>query len=385
MTDTARVAYKCRVPPAVVAAWTIAGVSIAWLAPAAMAAPQLPVGFEHKTSVDAGLDKPTAMAFAPDGRLFVCEQGGRLRVVRDGRLLDAPFLTVAVDATGERGLLGVAVDPAFDINRHVYVYYTAAGPAVQDRVSRFTADGDVARPESETVLLEIPDPPRGVMHNGGALRFAKDGTLIIAIGDHGQPERAPALDTLHGKLLRMNRDGTVPADNPYVAKAEGRHRLIWARGLRNPAALDVEARTGRLFVNDVGAQSWEEINEGAAGADYGWPGSEGPAPRPVNGPLHAYAWHEDQTAACSIVGAAFYDPPVRNFPAEYVGRYFFADLCANWIDMLDLPKGGARSRFVAETAPTPVDLEVAPDGTLYYLTYKGGLHQIRFAGDRAAR
>ena len=109
----------------------------------------LPAGFSEAL-VASGLNNPTAMQFAPDGRLFVCEQGGRLRVIRNGALLSTPFLTVTVSSSGERGLLGVAFDPNFAVNQYVYVYYTATSPAVHNRVSRFTASGDVAVAGSES-------------------------------------------------------------------------------------------------------------------------------------------------------------------------------------------------------------------------------------------
>ena len=114
----------------------------------------LPTGFTEAL-VASGLNNPTAMQFAPDGRLFVCEQGGRLRVIKDGALLSTPFLTVTVSSSGERGLLGVAFDPNFAVNQYVYVYYTATSPTIHNRVSRFTANGDVAAAGSEVVLLDL--------------------------------------------------------------------------------------------------------------------------------------------------------------------------------------------------------------------------------------
>src|SRR5688572_2652641 len=123
-------------------------------APEAARAATLPAGFTESL-VANGLSNPTAMAFAPDGRLFVCQQGGQLRVIENGVLLPTPFVTVTVSSAGERGLLGVAFDPAFDTNHYVYVYYTATTPAVHNRVSRFTANGNVAVAGSETVILEL--------------------------------------------------------------------------------------------------------------------------------------------------------------------------------------------------------------------------------------
>ena len=134
----------------------------------------LPPGFTE-TLVVQGLSAPTAMQFAPDGRLFVCEQGGRLRVIKDGVLLPTPFLTVNVSSVGERGLLGVAFDPQFATNRFVYIYYTATTPTVHNRISRFVANGDVAVAGSETIILELDTLSSATNHNGGPLSFGHAG------------------------------------------------------------------------------------------------------------------------------------------------------------------------------------------------------------------
>ena len=156
--------------------------AIATLAPPPAAAATLPTGFTE-AQIASGLASPTAMQFAPDGRLFVCEQGGRLRVIKDGALLATPFLTVTVNASGERGLLGVAFDPAFGVNHYVYVYYTATTPTVHNRISRFTANGDVAQPGSEVVILNLDNLSSATNHNGGALAFGPDGKLYAAVGE----------------------------------------------------------------------------------------------------------------------------------------------------------------------------------------------------------
>lgn len=138
----------------------------------------VPNGFAE-TRVVSGLASPTAMAFAPDGRLFVSEQGGRLRVIKNGALLPTPFLSVNVSSAGERGLLGIAFDPNFASNQYVYVYYTARTPNVHNRVSRFTAVGDVAAAGSERIIFELTPLSGALNHNGGGLHFGADGKLYI--------------------------------------------------------------------------------------------------------------------------------------------------------------------------------------------------------------
>ncbi len=188
-------------------------------------------------------------------------------------MLSTSFLTVSVDSFSERGLLGVAFDPSFATNRFVYVYYTRSTIPIKNRLSRFTASAtnlDVAQTGSEVVLLDnIPSDAGN--HNGGAIHFGRDGKLYVAIGDGGITHtNAQDLGSLSGKLLRLNPDGTIPFDNPFVSRAGARGE-VWAYGLRNPFTFAVQPGTGTIFINDVGEASWEEINLGAAGANYGWP------------------------------------------------------------------------------------------------------------------
>ncbi|MFM7718927.1 MAG: PQQ-dependent sugar dehydrogenase [Actinomycetota bacterium] len=326
----------------------------------------VPTGFSQ-TTVASGLANPTAMAFAPDGRIFVATQGGALRVVKDGQLLATPFLTVTVSSVGERGLLGVAFDPDFATNGYVYVYYTATTPAIHNRVSRFTASGDVALAGSETVLLDLNNLSTATNHNGGAIHFGPDGKLYVAVGDNANGANAQSLTTLLGKILRINADGSIPSDNPLFGTATGVNRAIWATGLRNPYTFAFRPGTGRMFINDVGQSTWEEVNDGIAGANYGWPNSEGPTTTAgQTGPVYWYGHGTGSTLGCAITGGAFYAPAVAPFPSSYLGDYFFADYCGNWINTIDPANGYAVTTF-ATGITAPVDLRVADDGSLYYL------------------
>ena len=161
-----------------------------------MRAATVATGFSE-TLVASGLSSPTAMQFAPDGRLFVAEQGGRLRVIKAGVLLPTPFLTVTVSSVGERGLLGVAFDPEFATNQFVYVYYTATTPTIHNRISRFTANGDVAAAGSEKILLDLNILSSATNHNGGALAFGPDGKLYAAVGENANGAHAQTLANLH--------------------------------------------------------------------------------------------------------------------------------------------------------------------------------------------
>jgi len=324
----------------------------------------LPPGFTE-TSIN-GLSNPTAMEIAPDGRIFVCEQSGTLRVIKNGVLLSTPFLTLTVDPNGERGLLGVAFDPNFAANNFLYVYYTVTSTPRHNRVSRFTANGDVVVPGSEQPILDLDNLSTATNHNGGAIHFGPDGKLYVAVGENANGSNAQTLSNRLGKMLRINSNGTIPTDNPFFNTATGDNRSIWALGLRNPFTFAFQPGTGRLFINDVGEVTWEEINDGIAGSNYGWPTSEGVTSNPAfRSPLFVYAHGSSGTTGCAIAGGAFYNPTNAQFPAGFVGKYFFADLCSGWIRVFN-PATGTASGF-ATNISNPVDLKVSADGSLYYL------------------
>jgi glucose/arabinose dehydrogenase len=339
----------------------------------ALQASTLPDGFSESRfgGSTASISSPTAMAFAPDGRLFICQQDGRLRVIKQGILLATPFLTVSVDSQGERGLLGIAFDPNFATNQFVYIYYTTQSAPVHNRVSRFTAAGDVALAGSETIILDLDNLSGATNHNGGAIHFGRDGKLYIAVGENANTANAQTLNNVLGKMLRINSDGTIPNDNPFLGQTTGKNQAIWALGLRNPFTFNFQPGTGRILINDVGAGTWEEVNEGIAGANYGWPNCEGPcvpAQPAFRDPVSAYT--HASSGGCAIAGGTFYNPAVGNFPTSFQGKYFFADLCGGFIRLLD-PDSRAVSTF-ATGIQQPVDLQIGPDGALYYLQIGGG-------------
>ena len=352
-------------------------ISLFYLAVSTAGAATLPSGFSE-TRV-ATVSNPTAMAIAPDGRVFVAQKTGALRVVRNNSLLAQPFLTVSVNSEGERGLHGIAFDPDFQSNRFVYVYYTTASAPIHNRVSRFTASStnpDVAQAGSELPLLDLP-AVGSTVHNGGAIHFGNDGRLYVAVGDNGVPSNSQSLNTPLGKLLRINADGSIPTDNPFYSQTTGDDRAIWARGLRNPYNFAVDSATGRIHVNDVGEDAWEEVNLGVRGANYGWPQTEGPEPAGVGGvryPIYAY---QNAGSNCAIVGAAFYRPQIVRFPRAYLGRYFFGDFCGGFIRMSSAPNYSSAAGF-ATGISSLVDVQAHPDGSLYYLARGvGGLFRVQ--------
>jgi glucose/arabinose dehydrogenase len=320
------------------------------------------------------------MEIAPDGRIFVCLQGGRLRVIKNGALLATPFVNLTVDSNGERGLLGVTFDPNFAANNFVYVYYTVPGDPAHNRVSRFTANGDVALAGSEFVVVDLDNLSGAGNHNGGAIHFGPDGKLYIAVGENASPGNSQTLSNRLGKMLRINSDGSIPGDNPFFNTATGANRSIWAMGLRNPFTFAFQPGTGRMLINDVGETLWEEINDGIAGSNYGWNTCEGACSPPRSNfrdPLFQYAHGQTSTQGCAIVGGGFYNPTSVQFPASYVGKYFFGDLCNGWIRLLD-PSNNTATPF-ATGISNLVDIKIASDGSLYYLAIgSAALFRVQF-------
>jgi glucose/arabinose dehydrogenase/PKD repeat protein len=393
------------------------------------AAATLPSGFEDRLL--AFTSKPTALAFTPDGRVLVATQPGVLRTYNNGQLLQTPALDLSskICANYERGMLGVAVDPTFSTNKYVYLYYTynkfGGCPTGQptnannpvNRVSRFVMSGDTIDPASERVLLDNIPSPNG-NHNAGDLSFGKDGYLYVTVGDGGcdymgDSGCAGANDAsrdrhiLLGKVLRITRAGEIPSTNPYLGTDSARCNLTgrtdpgkncqetFAWGLRNPFrfAFDPNAAYTRFFVNDVGQNAYEEVDQGKPGADYAWNLCEGAhdnparagsvdcAAAPYTPPVHEYS-HGD-TGCASVTGGAFV--PNGLWPSSYDNSYLLGDYVCNKIFKLTPVSGGGfmRTEFASglgEGGPTA--MAFGPFGTskaLYYTTYANGGEVRRIA------
>ncbi len=351
--------------------------------PTAPAARVVPAGFTQQT-VMRRLTRGTDMAFTPDGRLFVTLKSGVVRYRRSngsvGTLLN---FSDKVNDTGERGLLGIAVDPRFRTNHHLFLVYTHRATAtrpIQNRLVRVTVRNGRLAPGSERLLFRF-DGLRATNHVGGSVQVGRDGKLYVSHGENARDAQAQSLGSLLGKIVRLNRDGTIPTDNPFFARANGRNRAIWVRGLRNPFKFAFDPGAPRGFINDVGARTWEEINRLGKGRNYGWPRQEGPENGPrFTPPVFAYRHGGTGTTGCSITGGEFYRPARRNFPARFVGDYFFADFCNGWVRRYD--PGADRATRFATGLGSPVDLEVGRLGALYVLVHgsPGRVVRIRFTG-----
>jgi glucose/arabinose dehydrogenase len=332
----------------------------------------------------SGLVAPVDLEFAPDGRLFIAEQAGRVRIQRpDGTLATFADLRPVVDHTDERGLLGIAFDPDFATNHFVYLDFTRKATAARgthNRVVRFTARGNKAVAGSGKLIFALDDLP-GTHHLGGSIDFGADGFLYVSSGDNQVSAKAQQLTTLLGKVLRIKASGAIPHSNPFYDRAAGRNRAIWARGLRNPFKIAFRRGTDTLFINDVGEQTWEEINLGASGKNYGWPVHEGDESAPAYTPP-IYAYHHGSSArrGCAITGGTFYDPASASFPSGFVGDYFYADFCGGWVRRYDPADDSASAFATGFPSGSVVDLEVGPGGALYVLRLTGQVTRIRHTG-----
>ncbi len=328
----------------------------------------LPPGFS-RVLVSKGIVKPTVMVFAPDGRLFVAQQTGQLRIIKNGTLLARPFITLSVNSSGERGLLGIAFDPAFTTNHYIYLYHTLSS-AANNRISRYTASADTVVPGSEVVVLNLDPLSSATNHNGGTIAFGPDGKLYVGVGENANGPNAQDTTTTLGKILRINSDGTVPAGNPFPIGNAAKQR-IWEYGMRNPYTLTFQPGTGRLFVNDVGQNTWEEINDCTTGGhNYGWPNAEGSSTNSAyTNPVYAYQHGSGPSLGCAITGGTFFNPTATNYPSAYTGSYFYIDFCGDWIDMLTLSGTTVtHAVFGSNIGGSPVSIVTGPEGNLYFIS-----------------
>ncbi len=391
---------------------------------------QIETVFGASTPVDfsdalvATVASPTDLTFAPDGRLLITTQSGKLYVYKNGALVSTPALTIGTSAictNSERGLLGVTTDPSFSTNRFVYVYYTfkkfgtcdqnSPNSSPMNRVSRFTfnSGSDVINPASELVIVDNIPSPNG-NHNAGDLHFGPDGYLYISVGDggcklwdgstcSGANDNARSKNTLLGKILRVDSNGIPPNTNPFYNNS-GAVRCgnpastfsqaavcqeTYAWGLRNPFRFAFKPGTSTFYINDVGQNVWEEIDNGQIGADYGWNvreakcdnGSTTSCPPPLAGmtdPIYSY-----QHGSCnSITGGAFV-PTNINWPAAYSGNYLFSDYVCGKIFVLNPGNTTASDFITGMGGSSAVAMTFGPYNNtqaLYYTTYAGG-GQIR--------
>ncbi len=308
-------------------------------------------------TVAAGLVAPWSLPFAPDRRIFVTERPGRLRVLTpDGQLRPEPVAEIGdVAAQGEGGLLGIALDPDFAANHRLYLYYTfRSGGGLQNRVVRFTENDN--RLTGGTIILD--GIPGASTHNGGRIAFGPDGMLYVTTGDGAQRPLAQELDSLAGKILRVNADGSVPTDNPF------RGSPVYSYGHRNPQGLAWHPETGQLFATEHGASGNDEVNLIEGGRNYGWPTVEGWEHGSFRAPLAVYAPAIAPSGATWYTGSAI---------PQWRGSLLFATLRGSHlhrvsVDTDDRARVSAEERLFEGEYGRLRDAQQGPDGALYLLT-----------------
>lgn len=391
------------------------------LASAAFGAPTVPYGFVAERVVEEPFSgSPTGFAFLPDGRPLIVERnGGGVRVAAVGSshsFLIATIPNVVFD--GERGLVGVDVDPSWPARPYLYFFYSRADG--KNVVEMRTASGDLTNPSSTSVtlaspyvLLEIPDT--SPIHNSGTLRFGPDTMLYVSVGDDEFRCDAQDLTSLGGSILRLDvsampgagtgppaKSEITPDDNPFLTHPDEDARLVWAWGFRNPFRFDIDAPSGDLFIGDVGYLAWEEIDHlpfsSGGGQNYGWPLLEGGSGPPfgdtcgqgnvLTSPVYTYL---HVAGIYAVIGGPLYRATISSavsLPPSYDGSYFFADWGQQWLRRLVQSRGAWQLAPPVAGQPSPenwaqglgavTDLQTGPDGALWFAVQVGerGLWRI---------
>jgi glucose/arabinose dehydrogenase len=358
--------------------------------------------------VVSGLNRPTSLEFLPDGRALILEKNGRILITDPSSAvpeLDTYLVLPNILTSGEKGLIDIALHPDFEQNGFLYVYYTL-GSDRKFQISRFTHQGNTANLNSEVVIWKDPNPASSPDHFGGGLFTARQGGkdyIFLTTGDKGlnTPQLAQDKTRIEGKILRLNIDGTIPTDNPFVDGPGKNADEIWAYGLRNPFRASYDESTGNIYVGDVGFDTTEEVNRinisNNSGVNFGWPlyeGTSNGAPGFVD-PIYQYA-HTDATLGGSgaVIGGSIYRGTA--FPEEFQGAYFFADFTQDNIQYLKFDASGKVIDAHPDTATvdaflfeqgtgninpkvhTPVFVGEGPDGALYFLNFSGSLRRITY-------
>ena len=328
------------------------------------------------------LDVPWEMVFVPDGRIFVTERPGKILVLKDSRLQSEPWISLDVAAIGEGGLLGMALDPQFTQNHYVYVAesYLEGVDKMRNRLVRLREDTSTGKGVVDKVLLD--NVAGNVIHDGGRVKFGPDGKLYWTMGETGNPQLAQDLTSLNGKILRINPDGTIPADNPFPGSP------VYSYGHRNPQGLAWQPETGRLYETEHGpsggvyGEGQDEINYIEPGKNYGWPVIHGDQTHQgmVNPIIQSGESETWAPSGCTFVIGGPWD-----------GSFLFAGLRGETLYRLTIDKADPRhvlslDKYFAGQYGRLRDVVQGPDGALYVLTNNtDGRGNLRPGDDRILR
>lgn len=337
--------------------------------------PGVPSGFT-KTQLTHSLKDPTVFAFAPNGDIYIGEQSGIILIYRNGAVLPTPVVTLNTDSAGEKGLLGLALDPKFATNGYMYVSYTTLDEHAQ--LSRLTVQNDTANLSTEKVYMK-GNQLQNAHHSANDLHIGPDGKLWWAVGDNVPSiSNAETLTNIYGKILRFNLDGTIPSDNPFL-HVPGAVPSIYAYGLRNPFRFTF-LPNGKAMTEDTGSNDREELNTIQPGGNFGWDFYEGNCGSCgyIN-PVYAYG-HVPTDGATSAIAA--YSGSV--FPKQYDHVVFFGDYNRDDIEAVTFDptyNTEISDNVFDSSAGTIADLQEGPDGNLYYVSiFEGTFTEISPSG-----
>lgn len=335
----------------------------------------LPTGFSIVDVTAANtVNEGIAMGHAPDGRIFIAQRDGTIKVVKGSTITTVHKITTTIDR--EQGLLKLILHPKFAENGWVYVYYMNQG-ANRHFVDRLTFDAQNKVTKTEN-LIQLPLLTNGGRHNGGGLTFGKDGLLYVSRGEDETSTWADNLDTQRGKVLRFTENGLPAPGNPYAIATNAEQKTIWAVGFRNPWVLTTDPLTGKIYEVDVGL-SYEEINEVSAPDAskkwfYGWGDqSKDGAFQDSLTTITPYYTYRTGSIGCAIINAVPFNPPVTSWPAQYKNLLFFSDYCQPWIRTIDMANPKAEPViFHTSLTSAAMGMSVGIDGNIYFLHYNGG-------------
>jgi glucose/arabinose dehydrogenase len=342
---------------------------------------QLPPGFVQKKLTGDNINEATAMVHAPDGRIFIAERSGNVKVFQNGTV--STIHTVTTVTAAEQGLLGITLHPDFATNGKCYLFYTKADMTVHYLdVIVITPANQVS---SVTRVMEF-DPILNGFHNGGALLF-KNGFLYVAIGESNVPAQAAMLDTYRGKILRLTENGDPAPGNPYYSEpgASRQKRSIWAIGMRNPWKMSLDPVSGKIFVVNVGG-NYEEIDDvtnpdPSKNYNYGWDQNGRSGPEQATNTIFAAFAYPHADWGCAITSGVFFNPASTNYPVEYRNRFYFSDWCNDWFRSVDATNpGNGYTEFSATGFGSILGTSVGIDGNIYYIRYNttGSLWRIEY-------
>lgn len=361
---------------------------------------QLPPNFQSELLI-SNLEQPISMTFSPSGKLFIIQKSGEILLCETGGALPmtaVPYFTIPnLYDEGEHGLLDMVLDPDFAANGYFYVFYTKRinnNPKLNsyNMVSRFTHDLATNQivSDSEFIIWENPELNKSCCHTGGSLMFGADDKLYLTTGEDFDLNQAQDLSRAGGKVLRFNKDGSIPTDNPFVSTL-GALPEVYAYGLRNPFRASFDAESGNIYIGEVGGNNqnaaWEDVNVVQPGANYGWPAcGDGGTGRNGDGscvdgsftdPIFTYA--HGGNPACVTGGVRYRG---NQYPSEYQGAYFYGDYERSWIKYLTFDNAGnvTGNHEFDNNVEKVVNIKEGPDGNLYWLSIKGKLRRYTYSG-----